>query len=195
MSIFRITKFFFIIIFSLCLFSNKLIADWDKFSSKPGEFSVLMPCQPQLKSKVDQTIVGKIVEHTYSCKKDSINFVLEYQDLPPLAVDLGTRRRIYRNAQKAFLKEIKGEEISSKTVNLKNFPGVELTYKTKQEFGQARFFLVGKRLYVLQISGSHNADQSCFAKYLKSFNQKHRKLFKPARKFNKYHHLQSQHLH
>ncbi len=172
-----------------------VFANWAEFKSKPGEFTVRMPCSPKLKKKIDHTVVGKITEHIYSCQKGKLHFVVEYQDLPPIAVSLGSRKRIYRNSKKAFLKDVKARELSFTEVNIKAFPGKELTYKNKKELGQARFFLIGKRLYVLQAYGPHNTDIKAFAIFFESFNQKFKKLFKSRPQFNKYRQMQSQHLH
>ncbi|PIU57241.1 MAG: hypothetical protein COS89_04995 [Deltaproteobacteria bacterium CG07_land_8_20_14_0_80_38_7] len=154
--------------------------EWDKFVSKPGKFSILMPCEPVFSTEVEHSSVGNIHEMIFSCSKQGITFVVEYSDLLAIAVYLGGEHVIYKNSRKAFLKDVNGEKVALETIKIKwGFIGKELTYRTATDLGKVRFILAGKRLFVLQVYAEQKKyDEDLFDEFLDSFKQKYKKLKK-----------------
>ena len=152
------------------LSKTKANPNWQKFISGVGKFSVLMPSNPVYSKKSDHSPVGTIGENIYTYKGKTLLLTAEYSDLPSVAVIFGGHNKIYNDAEKSFLKDVRGKEISYKELKMDAYNGREFVYKSPKRQGKVHFFLIGKRFYVLQASTTKIlGDIEAIDKYLKSF--------------------------
>lgn len=150
---------------------------WKPFISKQGRFSIMMPGKPAFTSKTSQSPVGEIGENLYCFENGIITVSAQFTDLPGLAAIFGGWGRIYRESRKAFLAEVGGDEISARNVIIDAYRGKELIYRTSTDYGKVRFYLVGKRLYVLQASVPHQeGDRAMIDYFLESFQPIYRNV-------------------
>lgn len=167
----------FLTILSMTAELNAEELSWKFFESESGRFSILMPGMPSFSSKESISPVGVIGEHLYCFENGVITVSASFTDLPGLAAIFGGWKRIYRESSRAFLDEVKGQEVSAKNIALDAYQGKELIYQTEKEYGKARFFLIGKRLYVLQASvPCDEKNRSLIDLYLDSFKPIYRKI-------------------
>jgi hypothetical protein len=144
--------------------------DWKTFTSEKGGFTIMMPGHPSYTTKIDHSSVGKIVENLYSYHSDSINLAAEYSDLPGIAIVFGGRKKIYKKSIESFLEHVGGKEMFTEEVDMYGKTSKELVYKTSTHVGKVRFFLAGKRLYVLQASVPiAETNKGAMDYYLRSF--------------------------
>jgi len=166
---------------------------WQEFSSAAGNFTVQMPGEPSYQLKTDKTPVGHIGEHLYTYKNKTLTLTAEYSDLPGIAVFFGGHKTIFKKSKEAFLKSVKGEQVSFTPFKQDGCDGSELVYGTATRFGKVKFLLVHKRLYVLQASIlKGESDRSALDRFLKSFRQEYRK---PGKKVRRRRRLGSWHYH
>lgn len=124
-------------------------AEWVRYVSLEGRYSVLVPIQPKLISQESSNQAGNTFVHYLAQAMDADGlFVTGYFDLASdmtYSLDKG---------RDGFVSAVKGTLLSEEAVSLGGQPGLELKLvakKAEYEFLiRARIYLVGKRVYNLQ---------------------------------------------
>lgn len=140
---------------------NPVIATsgWKQFYSDEGNFSIFLPSKSvtNLNSENDDYSINIYYADT---KKSSyiVGYVDYNNDLTDLSLD-----KVYKN----FLTDFLGDDIkllSQQDVTLAKYRGIEVEYQNSDQkiVAKSRLFLVGKRLYILDISNYKAGDAKQF---------------------------------
>ena len=140
---------------------NSVVATsgWKQFYSDEGNFSIFLPSKTvtNLNSKSEDYSINIYYADT---KKSSyiVGYVDYNNDLTDLSLD-----NIYNN----FLKDFLGNDIKlleQQDVTLSKYRGIEVEYQNGDQkiAAKSRLFLVGKRLYLLDISNYKAGDAKQF---------------------------------
>lgn len=132
---------------------------WKKFYSNEGKFSVFVP-DTSVTNLNSQSEDYSISIYYADTKKSSyiVGYVDYKMDLSKLPLS-----EIYDN----FLKEFLGSEIKllkQQNIQLGKYPGIEAKYQNENQklIANIRLFLVGKRLYILDVSNSKYGNATQF---------------------------------
>ena len=140
---------------------NSVVATsgWKEFYSDEGNFSIFVPdtSVTNLNSKSEDYSINIYYADT---KKSSyivgyVDYRTDFGDLP--------LKEVYNN----FLKDFLGTDIkllNKNNITLGKYPGIEVEYlsKNQETTAKTRLFLVGKRLYLLDVSDYKAGDAKQF---------------------------------
>jgi hypothetical protein len=125
-------------------------ADWIKFQSPQGHYSVLVPTEPKLSSRERTTANGKKVLQYLASATDGVEaFMVGYYDYPAnMIFSLET-------ARDEMVSHLNGSLLSDKWIRLDGIPGREIRILAKtgdgtQVVDRVRFGNTRKRIYILQ---------------------------------------------
>jgi len=139
------------------------------FSPSGGGFSVNMVGTPSETETTHKSFVGAVHEKSYSYTGGSTTYTASVSEIPGAAVALGGTGTILGKAKEGLLKESGGTETSFDNVNLGPYEGRALKFSLSNGGkGQALFYLVDKKLYVIVGSGPPVA-ATAIARFLNSF--------------------------
>lgn len=131
---------------------------WQRFTSKPGRFSVQMPAAPEQFNTQTKSFIGTITTHVFVARGGDEEYAVSYSDLPGFAVTFAGSNTIYSHAKGSLLMETLGKEQKFEDAALNGMSGKHLVYdmpdpQTKVDMrGEAYFFLIDKRLYVIDVN-------------------------------------------
>lgn len=126
---------------------------WKKFELRDQRLSVLMPGTPKSKEIHYKSFIGDITTHQYSVTVGRDSYLVDFADLPGFAVAFAGSESIYAHAKGTLLKVTLSKSISFSDITMNGIKGKRLVYDTPprpghpEMQGEARFFLVGDRLY------------------------------------------------
>jgi hypothetical protein len=145
----------FIFLYSSGAASAENRPSWLSFKSEAGRFKVEVPREPQQTQRQNKSLLGTITTHLFVSGQRNEQFTVSYSDLPGFAVTFAGTNTIYDHAKGALLMETFGKEQRYEDVTLEGKRGKFLLYdmpdpeKNVDLRGEAYFFLVKKRLYVI----------------------------------------------
>lgn len=128
---------------------------WKTFRSSAGGFRMVVPGAPKRTLTRHVSFIGTITDHIFVATDGEQVFTLDYSDLPGFAVDFAGADTIYDHAKGALLSQTCSRTVSFQDFTQNGMSGKDLVYETPptpgkpKRYGQARFFLVGHRLYVI----------------------------------------------
>jgi hypothetical protein len=151
----------FVSLFAQVNVENSVVATsgWKQFYSDEGNFSIFVPSTSitNLNSKSEDYSINIYYADT---KKSSyiVGYVDYNNDLSKLTVD-----EVYHK----FLNEFLGADvkfINQKDITLGKYPGIEVEYENgnQKAVAKSRLFLVGQRLYILDVSNYKAGDAKQF---------------------------------
>ncbi len=123
---------------------------------------MLLPGQASYHYEIVNSPLGDIEEHLFSWRGHNLELDASYSDLPGIAVMFGGYKKIFREAKKALLEAAKGEIRDFRITKWGPYFAAEMDFKVlnssrvPSQLGQARFYLVQKRLYVLVATTDHS---------------------------------------
>lgn len=117
-------------------------AQWTKFSSPEGRFSVLMPGRPVREEQSKDTSVGKVVMHFFTTRTQTGIFVVAYADYA-----ISEPKRELDANRDTFIKGMKATLVSESDIKLLEHPGREIKAERDQLSIRSRIYLVGNRYY------------------------------------------------
>ncbi|MGB3638938.1 MAG: hypothetical protein WBA39_15380 [Rivularia sp. (in: cyanobacteria)] len=151
----------FVSLFTQANVDNSVVATsgWKQFYSDEGNFSIFVPSTSitNLNSKSEDYSIN--IYHTDTKKSSYIVGYVDYNnDLSELTVG-----EVYQK----FLNEFLGADvkfINQQDITLGKYPGIEVEYQNdnQQITAKSRLFLVGQRLYILDISNYKAGDAEQF---------------------------------
>lgn len=138
-------------------------ADWQKFSSDEGRFTVLLPGTPSEESQTDKTEDGiPYQEHYFSVTQPNAVYFVTYSDIAGEEVNQVDPDAVLKAATEGLLSD-GGKLVSNHEISLSGYPGREIQYRDSQgNLGNTRIFLVGGRLYQLVAIASNSDDIQMF---------------------------------
>ena len=129
---------------------------WRLFKSQAGRFSVEMPGTPAEKETQRKSFIGTITSRLFLAKDQNGEYTVTYSDLPRFAVSFAGHNTVFSHAKGALLMETLGKEQSYEDATLNSIRGKRLVYDLPDPAGtgtdmrgEAYFFLVARRLYVI----------------------------------------------
>jgi hypothetical protein len=131
-------------------------AEWAPFSSPKGNFKAVFPAQPQESVQSIQTELGEIPYTTYMSEIDNGNiaFGVAYNDYPP-AILQADPQTVLDGGRDGAKQNLGGTVVSETQMTYRGNPGREFTIlgevQGQKLFYHTRIFLIGTRLYQLQI--------------------------------------------
>jgi hypothetical protein len=144
---------------------------WKEFTSKEGQFKVLMPGKPEQKKLETESDFGKGMLHMNTVELDKMMYGANYCDFPAKIKEI-PRKKVFDSSRDGAVENLKGKLASEKDIKLGDHAGRELHIDVaggKQLF-RARVYLVDQRLYQVVVFGSKEAATSKAAdKFLDSF--------------------------
>ncbi|MGB3755627.1 MAG: hypothetical protein WBA07_04545 [Rivularia sp. (in: cyanobacteria)] len=151
----------FVSLFTQVNVENSVVATsgWKQFYSDEGNFSIFVPSTSitNLNSKSEDYSIN--IYHTDTKKSSYIVGYVDYNtDLTKLSLS-----EIYHN----FLQDFLGADVkflNQQDITLGKYPGIEVEYRNDNQkaIAKSRLFLVGQRLYILDISNSKAGDAKQF---------------------------------
>jgi hypothetical protein len=137
-------------------------ADWVRYTSAEGRYSVLVPQQPSLKSQEATASTGeKFTQYMAQTSDADSYYMLSYFDYTPdMAFSLDKGRD-------GMVSAVKGTLLSEQAISLGGQPGRELKVSTANQgvelLIRARFYNIGTRVYVLQHMFTKASDTAALA--------------------------------
>ena len=137
-------------------------AEWVKYDSKEGRYSVLMPEQPKLASQEATSATGdKLTQYRASAADSNSLYFVGYFDLLPnntYSLDKG---------RDGMVNAINGKLISEEAISLSGYAGRELkvsaTDGVNEFLVRARLYEIGGRVYILQHAFLKSVDSPTLA--------------------------------
>jgi hypothetical protein len=151
--------------------------DWKTFAPEGGNFSVLMPGEPQDASHTRKTPQGNLTSHLYLYSSKGTAYAVSYLDRPA-SKDTATPEQILDSMRDAEVAKSGGKLLGTSSIKLPSgAPGREIQVSITQGDGKHamrdRIFLVNNRLYqVMAVVPSDQLDAPDTLKYLNSFTVK-----------------------
>lgn len=146
---------------------------WTEFTSASEHLSVLMPETPRASEEHDESFIGDITTIVHTARDGVDTYTVDYTTLPSFAISFSGRDGIYEHAKNAVLKDTLSNAITYTDVTLSGVKGKRLVYDTPTKpnhpemHGEARFFLVGHRLYtvdaVVEMAGAQDKLERYFS--------------------------------
>ena len=139
-------------------FGFQKAAEWTKYSSPEGRYSVLLPAEPKLSTQESATAEGvKFPQYLATSSDSNVLFQIGYFDnLPNNTFSLD-------KARDGFLNAIKGTLVSESAISLGGYPGRETRMSGKGEDNVeyiliVRMYDVKTRVYVVQYIFKRSAE-------------------------------------
>jgi hypothetical protein len=161
-----------LLVVSVAVFGYQAAAQWSKYSSAEGRYSVLLPGQPQLKSQ-EETLAdgGKLQQHlAISSDSDGAAYIVGY-------FETGDRSYSFDKGRDGALSRVNGTLISERDIKLREYPGREVklfgTAGGLEFFIVVRFYKVEKRVLIVEFIAPKSAGQDLPDKAVKFFDSFH----------------------
>jgi len=146
------------------------------FVCSEGGFSISMPGEPILEQVNHKSFVGNVKEYSYKFENETEKYTSSYTELPGVAFDFMSNDALLNKAKKGLLKANGGRQVSYKNIAVAGNRGTELTFQLPPENngsetgGKARFYIVGKTMYVLVMVSIRGDDgEALIDRFLNSF--------------------------
>lgn len=140
------------------------------FLSREGRFRVAMPVPPIQESTTHGTPVGDVTFHAWVARSGALACSVTYADLPALGIAMKAGREgVFDEATRVLLERTKGRLLEKGPAAAGSLRGREVTYAAGTSSGRARFFLDGRRLYIVDSLLSSGAAPQSAADFLASF--------------------------
>jgi hypothetical protein len=146
-------------------------ADWIKYDSSEGRYSILFPCKPELSTQEAPAKTGqKLTQYFATCDDPgaaSITYSVAYFDLQQ-GMEFS-----FDEARDGYLKAVNATLQSEKTIQMGAYQGREFRASAKVSNVDlllvARFYLVEKRIYMIQFIYEKSAESASTAEKTAKF--------------------------
>jgi hypothetical protein len=163
---------FLVLITAACVSALQPPADWSKYTSPEGRYSILFPGEPRLLTQESPNADGeKVLQHIAASSNPDATCLVGYFDVKPGMTFSFDRGR------DGMVAAVKGTLLAEKNISLGSSPGRELKIAAQAPTGQdmlivARYYQVGDRVYVIQfivLKSSENTIAQASGRYFDSF--------------------------
>ena len=146
--------------------------EWTKYTSTEGRFGVSMPQEPKISNQETTAATGEKLPQYLAVSQDGKGVVMVAY------FDIGEMTFSFDKARDGMLAAMSATLMGEETISLGSSPGRALKLLAKVSDGQefidrARYFQVGKRVYVLQCIFPKGEESSAIvekcAKFIDSF--------------------------
>ena len=134
---------------------------WRKFTSPEGNFSVLLPCSPLLRTRELIVSSGKEELRQFFCRILDETYLIQYIDRPVKRVQILGAEEILSLSDNAAVKVNHSALISKRILTLNGYPGHEITIVSQNRVRKVqRTYLVGNRLLYAYYNAADRADRN-----------------------------------
>ncbi|HET8783581.1 MAG TPA: hypothetical protein VFM63_14240 [Pyrinomonadaceae bacterium] len=120
---------------------------WKEFTSKEGQFSVLLPGKPAQQDRTLQTGLGPIATHDFTVQSDISLFYLSYAEFPKLGPLTQQDHKEMLDSSRDRALSQGAKLISEVDVSVDGSPGREVIAEKDGMILRARFFYANDKLY------------------------------------------------
>ena len=130
---------------------------WKKFSSREGEFSVLIPNEEIININSNHRLYRV---RTHSVNHQQSQYMVAYVDFK---VDISTLspNQLFDSFLQGFLSK-DTKLLRQSNINLNKYSGREFKFTKGKIIGKGRLFIVNQRVYILLVSNSPSGDTKKF---------------------------------
>ena len=145
--------------------------EWRRFEPEIGGFSILFPGTPEKQTETVPTAGGTIETTFFLVEQEDMGYSVNLADYSEMSLSESDVEVVLDGAREGAVRNVGGELLEEAEITLDGHPGRALKIAVDDEFVvDARFYLVGNRLYVLQaISIGQTSKPSRVEKFLDSF--------------------------
>ncbi|NJO84566.1 MAG: hypothetical protein HC828_18535, partial [Blastochloris sp.] len=137
--------------------SADIPAGWQEVTSEEGNFSALMPGDPEEMSETIPTDIGDVEANFVQVATEEAAYQVVYSDYPEEMIANADIDEIFAGAINGALENIDGELVSEEVIDIDGNPGREFVAEAALEgisiTYQGRYFLVENRLYQVFVVG------------------------------------------
>jgi len=145
--------------------------EWQRFEPDMGGFSILFPGTPEKQTETVPTAGGTIETVFFLVEHEDMGYSVNLADYSEASLSESDVALMLDGARNGAVGNVGGELLEETKITLDGYPGRALKIAVADEFVvDARFYLVGNRLYVLQAISMGDASISPnVEKFLDSF--------------------------
>ena len=127
--------------------------DFQRFTSKAGGFTLLMPTEPKTQTQNLETAVGTITVTMYIAEKNGAAYFASFNDYPAELVQKSDPQAILDGARDGAVNNVKGKLLNEKKIAIGSHPGRDITFEAVngQYLARSRMYLVNQRLYQIMV--------------------------------------------
>lgn len=134
--------------------------DWKEFTSRDGNFRVLVPDTPQQQTGAERNL------HQFTAAAGAESYGLAYADYSPDA-DWET---VVNGERDSIVNRLGGSVVDEKRTSVEGYPGKWVRFVGQNTSGELAIYFVGRRLYVLHAFAPKSAPRpQNFSQFLNSF--------------------------
>lgn len=129
---------------------------FERFTSKAGRFSVMMPGKPKKQTQNVPSAVGNIKMDVYSVDRFSYAYLVMTSDMPtPRKLKDDEIRQVLNDARDGALGQTKGKLVKETEITIDGYIGKEIEITAPEVKGMARnrMYWVDGRLYQVMVVG------------------------------------------
>jgi hypothetical protein len=124
-------------------------AEWEEFSLPNGQFAVSMPAKPISQSIPLDSKPGSLVANILALDKEGESYAVTYVEFPNRVDDPTKSKAMLDGIVEKELVKTAGQLINHTDVSLSGFSGREVRIEVVDGFWVDRFYLVGRRIYLV----------------------------------------------
>lgn len=138
---------------------------WQTVTSAEGNFSILMPGQPEEQSSSSETAAGEITQYLFQYAKDGPEYILAYADYPPQTSEVDPVKLLADTITGAA----QGSTVENQQMStVQGKPAVSGEWKSNESsYTWYKAIIVGNRLYQLVVAASTAAKDQVEADVLR----------------------------
>jgi hypothetical protein len=147
---------------------------WVTFHSREYGFTIEMPSQPVPSTLHTHSFIGDVTSELFTSWDGNEKFTVDHSKIPRFALDFAGPDTIYAHAKGALLSQTWSKEISFDDITTHGQAGKRLLYQTPpipgkpKIYGAADFYLVGDRLYAVDVMVPAGESEAAAKRYLES---------------------------
>ena len=143
-------------------------AEWKKFTSQQGGFTVLMPGEPKENKSTQQSPYGPYTTYLFTARDAGEFFLVGWVEYDP-KFNFDVQKELEANRDN-FVKGVKAKLLTTTRASLGANPGIEFTAESEQAFFRSWVYVVGRRPYqLIAVSPKGVAPSANVARFQSSF--------------------------
>lgn len=132
---------------SLPAFALQDAPAWEKFTSEPGRFSVMLPGKPEENKQSADSPNGPYTTTIFMLRAPGAIYIAGWVDYDP-KFNFGVQAELEANRDN-FVKALKAVVTETKQIKYGTHPGIEFTAEGETMFIRSRVYVIGRRPYQL----------------------------------------------
>jgi hypothetical protein len=126
---------------------------WKRFHSPPWGFSAMFPGLPEQK-QIPAALDNRIIAHSFLATHHTTNYAIAVSEQPKEVIERSTKEEIFAAGRDLVTLAAEGKVISDQPFEQQGVKGREIVIKVGDNSLRSRSFLVGCRLYHIQVTSN-----------------------------------------